>query len=113
MFAHLKQMKAYADFYHKRNIDSLMFAVGPVHVLRPNTALNQMENVINATLTSGSSGSTFVPRSIIFHHFSVGGYLFGQMLRILDMKKEKYPKYKESIKAQIFDSPPDIAGLYN
>jgi hypothetical protein len=40
----------------------------------------------------------------------VGGYLYGQMLRIL-AENEQYAPLKNAIRAQIFDSPPDIRSI--
>jgi hypothetical protein len=110
MGAKPRQLRVFNEFYNSRKFDSITFAVGPQHVLRPHTALDQMERVINAVLSCGNSSSPSRP-ILIFHHFSVGGYLFGQMLRVLDIKKDKYPSFRENIKAQIFDSPPDIRGV--
>jgi hypothetical protein len=48
--------------------------------------------------------------TLIFHHFSVGGFLYGQMLRLLAEDPTLLP-LKNAIKAQIFDSPPDIRSI--
>ena len=53
-----------------------MTTVGPQHVLRPKTAMTIMKNVVDKALE-------LKPTDVVFHHFSVGGYLFGQMLRTL------------------------------
>jgi hypothetical protein len=49
-------------------------------------------------------------RSIIFHHFSVGGFLYGQALLAMKTNTE-IGGVKQLIKAQVFDSPPDYPNI--
>lgn len=104
-----RQLRVFSEFYHQRGFDVLSFAVGPKHVLLPKTALDLMEKVINLSMSPEKGVKS---ESIIFHHFSVGGYLFGQMLRVLSKANDQTAKdFIPKIKAQVFDSPPDIAGV--
>lgn len=109
MGAKEKQLKPYLEFYHKRNIDTIYFSVGPHHVLFPQKGLDQM----NAILKTISSENPLpkVPSKVIFHHFSVGGFLFGQMIMNMQKNKELEQKIIPNIKAQIFDSPPDFKNI--
>lgn len=100
-----RQLKPYQAFYHERGIDTLSFAVGPNHVLSPASAMEQMRNVLNEI-----KKRECVP-DLVFHHFSVGGFLFGQMIRLIEKDNAKYGHIQKSIKAQIFDSPPDFNGI--
>jgi hypothetical protein len=106
MGAKPKQLKNYNTWYHDKGFDTLQFSVGPQHVLKPETSLALMEVIVKESLA-------LEPRIITFHNFSVGGYLFGQMLRVLnepqhaDLKRRFVPL----IKAQVFDSPPDMEGI--
>lgn len=118
MGAKERQMKPYLNFYHDRNIDTISFAVGPNHVLFPAKAMEQMEAVLGAVAASHSHPEGAVqdkkkiskPSSILFHHFSVGGFLYGQA--IIAMQKHSHLKHVHStIKAQIFDSPPDYQSI--
>ena len=104
-----RQLKVFIDYYNKRGFDVVSFAVGPKHVLFPKTALSHMQKVID--VASAPEGPSKPSERIVFHHFSVGGYLFGRMLEVLQQNKSKYPHFEGLIKAQIFDSPPDIAGV--
>ena len=106
MGAKPKQLKTYTNYYHDKGFDTLAFAVGPQHVLKPASALVLMEDVIKQSLE-------LKPASIVHHHFSVGGYLFGQMLRVLGRPENATLKasFEPLIKAQVFDSPPDMRGI--
>ena len=117
MGAKERQMKPYLNFYHERNIDTISFAVGPNHVLFPHKAMQQMEAVLNCVADahkqqedSGPRKSIGQPSSILFHHFSVGGFLYGQA--IIAMQKHSHLNdFPITIKAQIFDSPPDYQNI--
>ena len=43
-----RQLKPYLEFYHKNNIDTLSFAVGPHHILFPTKAEEQMVRIVCA-----------------------------------------------------------------
>jgi hypothetical protein len=121
MGAKERQMRPYLDFYHERNMDTISFAVGPNHVLFPEQAMEQMESVLNAVSAArqgvapsvtvkAPGGKIAKPSMILFHHFSVGGFLFGQAL-IAMQKHDHLNHLRGEIKAQIFDSPPDYASI--
>lgn len=119
-----RQLRPYLEFYHSQGIDTLSFAVGPHHIILPENGEKQMRKVLEfckartmpATSSIEASSSARDPRlitnSLVFHHFSVGGYLFGQMLRQWDSEFHGHLKPSPGlIKAQIFDSPPDFTGI--
>lgn len=112
-----RQMKSYLSFYHKSGFDTLYFAVGPLQVLYPDRAYSQMERVLDAATGKGlvidafPQGEILDIESLIFHHFSVGGFLYGQALRAIADQPDRFSKTKQLIRAQIFDSPPDIRGI--
>lgn len=119
MGAKERQLRPYVNFYHARGIDTLSFAVGPTHVLMPNTALTHMERVLSAAKNPQKGGkdrelavtSGQELQKVIFHHFSVGGFLYGQMLRLISEKDAQHGDVQNLIRAQIFDSPPDFRGI--
>jgi Eukaryotic protein of unknown function (DUF829) len=109
MGAKERQLKPYLEFYNERGFDTLSFAVGPHHVLFPSRAMKTMEAVLkHIKEASGKDGGV---QAVVFHHFSVGGFLFGQMLRLLEKEKETYAHTQSTFKAQVFDSPPDYSGI--
>ena len=99
-----RQLKPYLRWYHERGIDTLSFSVGPGHVLQPDTALEHMRRVLDATLEAKAP-------QVVMHFFSVGGFLCGQGLRVVARNREKYFPLEEKIIAQIYDSPPDFRGI--
>ena len=68
-----------------------------------------MENVLD-TLKSAKNNKLSSP-NVLFHSFSMGGFLFGQCLRSMDAQPDTYGEYKHLIKAQILDSPPDMGSI--
>ena len=101
-----RQLKRYLDYYHRNGIHTLQFSVGTSHVFNPGAGTKHMEYILQTTLD-------LEPKNIVFHHFSIGGFLYGQMLRIFkDSPKNKgYGGVIPKIKGQIFDSPPDMHSI--
>lgn len=55
------------------------------------------------------SNYQFTP--IIYHGFSVGGYLWGEVLRLCADKHPKYQPVTERIRGQILDSGVDVTEI--
>jgi hypothetical protein len=72
-------------------------------------AMDQMKNVLDTLLTA--KDQQLSSPDVLFHSFSVGGFLFGQCLRCMESQPDTYGQYKSLIKAQIFDSPPDMGSI--
>ena len=73
-----------------------------------------MERVLDAASTNYLTNDEtvkVVPDVLLFHHFSVGGFLYGQALRAMADQPERYGEIRSKIRAQIFDSPPDFLGI--
>lgn len=105
------QLKPYVKYYAGHGMDVLTITVSPRHILVPDQGLKQMEDVISAA-------TKLNPKNVIFHQFSTGGYLYGQLLRAISgeksasgKSKEHYEQFQKAIKGQIFDSPPDMHGI--
>jgi hypothetical protein len=109
------QMKPYLKYYHSRGFDTLSFAVGPMHVLFPDKAKSQMNTVLTQALEHSAEESDAEnpakSNDIVFHSFSMGGYLFGHSLMLIRDNPEKFGNLPGLIKAQIFDSPPDMGSI--
>ena len=58
-------------------------------------------------------GMVPAPDQVITHSFSVGGYLTGQLLRILDDpdRAEDRKRWHALVKGQVYDSPPDMRSI--
>jgi len=111
MGAQPKQLKAYTKFYSDRGYDVLSYAVGPQHVLQPHTAMQLMQQVVRISIHGSEPGR--VPSKVVTHCFSVGGYLTGQMLRLLNQPEHSadLKKFHSVVKAQVYDSPPDFRSI--
>lgn len=103
------QLKKYLSYYHDLGFDTLSFAVGPKHILFPQMAMDQMKGVLDTL--HHSKEQNISSSNVLFHSFSVGGFLFGQCLRCMDQNPDTHGQYKKLIKAQIFDSPPDMGSI--
>jgi hypothetical protein len=101
-----KQLKTYLKYYHERNFNTLQFSVGPEHVFNAKAGTKHMTDILDITI------NTIKPNQILFHHFSIGGFLYGQMLRVLKENPSKYEtEINDKICGQIFDSPPDMNSI--
>jgi len=98
------QLKPYIRYYNDKGMDAISLAVGPAHILFPHKAQEQMEQVMSEVLKKS-------PSKVIIHQFSMGGYLYSQLLRVMARKPEEYKVFGDKIAAQIFDSPPDVHGI--
>ena len=111
MGANPKQLKSYTKFYSDRGYDVLYYAVGPQHVLQPHTAMQLMKEVVKISVHGFHPDR--VPTKVVTHCFSVGGYLTGQMLRLLNQAEHAgdRKKFHAVVKAQVYDSPPDFRSI--
>ena len=101
-----KQLKTYLKYYHERNFNTLQFSVGPEHIFSAKAGTKHMTDILDITI------NTIKPKQILFHHFSIGGFLYGQMLRVLKENPSKYEtEINNKICGQIFDSPPDMHSI--
>lgn len=103
------QLKPYLQYYHKNGFDSISFAVGPRDVLLPSVQNNQITKALDFVKSENSNSMKY--DRVVFHNFSVGGFLFGQMLRNLQTDNLLSDFTKDIVKAQVFDSPPDFNGI--
>lgn len=98
------QLKPYIKYYNDQGIDAVSLSVGPAHILFPNKAQEQMKQVMDEVLKKS-------PSKVIVHQFSMGGYLYSQLLRVMTKNQPDYKEFGDKISAQIFDSPPDVQGI--
>ena len=117
MGAKPSQLRPYVNFYLNRGFNVLSYAVGPQHVLKPQSATAMVTKVLDICLHKNESGKSAIsmnaPSEIITHSFSVGGYLTGQLLRVLDSSDRADDKQRmhSLIKGQVYDSPPDMNSI--
>ena len=99
-----RQLRVYQEYYHRKKFDTLSFACGPQHIIMPSHASKTMASVCDEVVSLNYD-------TLVFHHFSMGGYLFGQMLRHLQANEDKRRALVDKIAVQVFDSPPDFSGI--
>lgn len=95
----------YSDFYLTKGFDVLQITTTPGSIIFPNKARKSMENLLNYIDSEHDNRPLFV------HGFSVGGYLFGETLKHMKDKPEKFESVSNRIRGQCFDSPVDAANI--
>ena len=73
----------------------------------------QIDEILQMAFIHKKEGGESVihePSCLLFHHFSVGGFLYGQALQAMS-RIPALSGIKDSIRAQIFDSPPDYMNI--
>mmetsp|Transcript_10957 Transcript_10957/g.25680 ORF Transcript_10957/g.25680 Transcript_10957/m.25680 type:complete len:223 (-) Transcript_10957:86-754(-) len=101
-------MRRFVEAYNERGFDTYAFSAGPREVLFPDKAVLLMEANLDA-VTAQLKGTE--DRPIIFHGFSMSGFLWGNALGSMDREPERFAHFKQNLRAQIFDSPPDLNGI--
>lgn len=105
MLAKPRHVMKYGNFYNSQGLDVLSVSLTPLQLLWPTTGSQVVAtNVLDFLLDNPQY------ESILVHGFSVGGYLYGEMLvKMIDDRK--YEKIARKIVGQIFDSAVDFYGI--
>jgi len=93
----------YANFYLEKGFDVMTVRITPTQLLLPTKTNRIVETELLPLLASSDH-----PKSIV-HGFSVGGYVFAQMLRIAHEQPEYNPVIAKMV-GQIWDSVVDVQG---
>jgi len=101
-----KHILKYAQFYLDKGFDVLTVRITPGQLFWPTTG----SQVVARDLLNIMSESTLY-RPLMIHGFSVGGYLWGEVLNIMNQNPQKYQPLIEQISGQIWDSVVDIEGI--
>mmetsp|Transcript_6228 Transcript_6228/g.8037 ORF Transcript_6228/g.8037 Transcript_6228/m.8037 type:complete len:264 (+) Transcript_6228:60-851(+) len=101
---HLRRIK---EHYENHGYDTYSFSAGPREVVFPKKAIALMEKNMDSVIEEIGDSN----RPIIFHGFSMSGFLWGNALLSMDKNPERFGKFKNNLKVQIFDSPPDYVGI--
>lgn len=109
-----KHLSKYASMYHARGVDTLLVLPKAAHVVNPELGMvDAAHRVLRLAEESGDA-------PLIIHGFSVGGFLYGQMLRCSpsaplahrrDCPDGVSPDWAARVAAQVFDSPVDFEGV--
>ncbi len=88
----------YAQFYLDRGFDVLTVRITPTQLLIPTLSNGIVERELMPILKNVDHTKSLI------HGFSVGGYVFGQMLRVANEKPEEYKGVMNAMIGQIWDS---------
>lgn len=108
LVAKSRHIYKYGDFYLGKGYDVVHIKVSPDQFLRPKKAHIVVEEVLNYVKTSHPS------KPIICHGFSVGAYIFSEMLvKIHSDPKLGFTEIGQRLRGQIVDSPVDFYNVPN
>ncbi|KAK3586298.1 hypothetical protein CHS0354_002799 [Potamilus streckersoni] len=107
MLAKRKHLNKYGNMYISKGFDVITIQVKPYQILIP----TQIQKVIQNVLDLLEQDSKTPRRSIMVHGFSVGGYVYGEMLVKLKNESDRYDAIQKGLRGQIFDSPVDFDGI--
>lgn len=101
-------VKKYAEFYLDQGFDVLTVRITPWQLLLPAQADPIIRNEILPTLLTSDHDKKLI------HGFSVGGYVFAQMLKYIHNDPTgKSQEMMKTMVAQIWDSVVDVNGISN
>ncbi|XP_014776905.1 transmembrane protein 53 [Octopus bimaculoides] len=102
MFARSHHLTKYSNIYCSKGYDVLQISVNPLQVLVPSRAQSFVEKIFDLL-----EKEDCINKPIIVHGFSVGGYIYGEMLVKMDNEPKKLAALGKRIVGQVFDSPVD------
>ena len=88
----------YAQFYLDRGFDVMTVRITPTQLLFPTLSNAIVEKELMPILKNVDHSKSLI------HGFSVGGYVFGQMLRVANERPEDYKGVMDAMIGQIWDS---------
>lgn len=94
----------YANFYLDKGFDVMTVRISPAQLLWPTLSNSIVEKELMPILRDSDHKTSLV------HGFSVGGYVFGQMLRLANENPKEYGPIMNTMIGQIWDSVVDING---
>ncbi|KAL1129953.1 hypothetical protein AAG570_012897 [Ranatra chinensis] len=106
MLAERKHLQKYSDIYLKRGYDVLTVNVTPWQLIWP---LKGVQLVAGEVLNFLSENKEISP--LLLHGFSVGGYVWGEVLVKMNQDLPRFKPIIDKIVGQIWDSAADITEL--
>ncbi|CAB3225342.1 unnamed protein product [Arctia plantaginis] len=105
MMAKPKHVQKYADLYLTQGIDVIAVSCTPWQLMWPVKGSQVIADQLLRLLEVNSCGST---HPMMVHGFSVGAYLWSELLVQTTKNKERYQPVLDRVAAQVFDSGADI-----
>jgi alpha/beta superfamily hydrolase len=94
----------YANFYLDKGFDVMTVRITPAQLLLPTSANRVIKDELMPLLKNCDHKQSLI------HGFSVGGYVFAQMLRLAHEQPEQYKEVVQKMVGQIWDSVVDVQG---
>ncbi|KAL1489579.1 hypothetical protein ABEB36_013531 [Hypothenemus hampei] len=107
LMAKKRYTKKYADFWLKEGFDVLCITCNPWQFLWPAKGTQVVASDILKFLEKNPS---YAP--MILHGFSIGGYLWGEVMVQMALEKDRYQAVLDRIAGQIWDSAVDITEIH-
>ncbi|CAB3225339.1 unnamed protein product [Arctia plantaginis] len=105
MTAKPKHVLKYADLYLTKDFDVISVSCTPTQLMWPAMGSQVIADRLLSFLESNSSEFT---HPLVVHGFSIGAYLWAELLVQTPRNKKRYQPILERIAAQIWDSPADV-----
>lgn len=105
MLATPKTMLKYADLYLKHGFDVVTVSCEPLQLMWPVKGSQVVAARLLNFLTVNNCGRS---HPLVVHGFSVGAYLWAELLVHTTMNKERYQPVLDRIAAQVWDSGADV-----
>lgn len=106
MMAKAKHLEKYSEIYLSKGFDVLIVNMPPMDLLFPVTGSQVIAKNVLDFLKKNSQYE-----NLLVHGFSVGAYLFGEILVKAKENPEEYQPIMDRFKGLIFDSAVDFEGL--
>ncbi|XP_066252569.1 transmembrane protein 53 [Euwallacea similis] len=107
MMAKKKHTHKYANIWMERGFDVLCVTVNPWQFLWPTTGTQVVAGDILKFLDRNESYS-----NLVLHGFSVGGYLWGEVMVKIALDKERYQPVIDRFVGQVWDSAADLTEIH-
>lgn len=106
LMAKRKHIYKYADIYLNMGYDVLNVSVSPWQLLWPTKGTQMVAQDILKFLDGN-----FHYTPLLLHGFSVGGYVWGEVMVKMVAEKDRYDHIKDRVIGQIWDSAADISEI--
>lgn len=107
LMAKKKHIMKFSDFYKQQGFDVLTVSITPFQLVWPVKGAQVVAEDLLKFLVQGDQHQ----RSLLIHGFSVGGYVYGELLVKMRSQPDKYGGVADRIVGQIFDSAVDFNGI--
>ncbi|XP_050299254.1 transmembrane protein 53-B isoform X2 [Anthonomus grandis grandis] len=107
MMAKKNHTRKYADIWIQKGFDVLCVTVSPWQFLWP---VKGTQLVALDILKFIEQNESYAP--IVLHGFSVGGYLWGEVMVHMSQDKERYQAFLDRFAGQVWDSAADLTEIH-